>query len=343
MAEDQWRLGHRPALDGLRGVAIALVLLGHLRLPGFRWAAGNGVVLFFVLSGFLITALLVEEHRTNDRVSLRGFYVRRALRLLPALVAFVAAMLALGWASTRDALWALSYVGNWNRAHGGTLGALSHTWSLALEEQFYLLFPLAFIALARHRAALVLALIATVVASTMARWILWVDDASFDRVYFGSDTRADAIATGCIVGIVATGGWLRAPSKRTVIGAVVIFAALSALGTPQMYHEVSLTLVTGASVVTVVTVLTRPAPWLTFAPLQRLGRLSYALYLWHLPVFWQSRALLGDGVVWMVFSVSASVLLALLSAHLVEQPFLRWKVRMGQQRHPSEMATTGSS
>src|SRR5437870_3842480 len=149
-----WRLGHRPALDGLRGIAALLVIAAHLNIPGFAGGGATGVTLFFALSGFLITALLLEDHARGG-IRWLEFYRRRALRLLPALLLVVIAFSA--WDAkferanvARDALAAIFYVANFARARGYQLGSLSHTWSLAVEEQFYFTWPLVLTIVARR-------------------------------------------------------------------------------------------------------------------------------------------------------------------------------------------------
>jgi peptidoglycan/LPS O-acetylase OafA/YrhL len=143
-ANQPWRLGYLPALDGVRGIAILLVVAYHAGIGAreFYWMGFNGVAIFFTLSGFLITRLLMEEHEGNGEISLGRFYARRALRLLPAFGSMVAVTALIGLASLGDALRASSYMANWWLAADIHLGPLSHTWSLSIEEQFYLAWPL---------------------------------------------------------------------------------------------------------------------------------------------------------------------------------------------------------
>src|SRR5689334_2140724 len=141
---DGFALGYRPALDGVRCLAIVGVLAQHGRVPVFQGAGKIGVTLFFVLSGFLITRLLVEEANTTGRIDLRGFYTRRALRLFPALAAVVVISIAGSVATGKGlggAQYTLLYVANIARAAGRAMPFLAHTWSLSLEEQFYVFWP----------------------------------------------------------------------------------------------------------------------------------------------------------------------------------------------------------
>ena len=155
-----FRLGYRPSLDGLRGVAVLVVMAHHAYVPFFR-GGGVGVDIFFVLSGFLITSLLLEEWRRTQDISLRGFYIRRGLRLLPALFMLLLVLQAYALLRMRgDAFWemekaigaVLGYFGNWVAALGlYDMRVLSHTWSLSIEEQFYFLWPIILLLMLRSR------------------------------------------------------------------------------------------------------------------------------------------------------------------------------------------------
>ena len=149
-ALDAAKLGYQPSLDGVRALAVGVVMGTHTDLPGFKRGGGFGVDVFFVLSGFLITTLLLEERAETGRISLGSFYVRRALRLFPALLAVLAAVAFYAYAfadpQLRDdllaeAAYAITYTTNFGWLHGLNDAWLGHTWSLALEEQFYLLWP----------------------------------------------------------------------------------------------------------------------------------------------------------------------------------------------------------
>ena len=200
------RLPWQPAITGVRGVAILLVVLFHAGAPVMSGGV-VGVTLFFVLSGYLITSLLIAEHGAGGRVDLRAFVVRRARRLLPALVAvmvFVGAINAAAGATgsvVADSALTLAYVANWARAMGDPMGMWNHAWSLSIEEQFYLVAPLAFALLVRtrHPGSLMVIgiLIGLAIGSTVLRAILIDAGASGARIYFGTDTRADSLLVGC--------------------------------------------------------------------------------------------------------------------------------------------------
>ena len=225
-------LGHVPALDGVRGVAVLLVITTHLMiifeprlffkvLPG----AALGVDIFFVLSGFLITSLLLGELRKSGRVSMRGFYKRRARRLLPALVvllvvhAYYAMLTDLPLkAELQTAAASLFYVANWYRATGHTPAqGLSHLWSLSIEEQFYLVWPLMVVLFFGVRRSLrfsVVMLCTAIVAIVAWRAFLWgaaTTHAQVGTLYYRTDTRAD----GLLIGALASYLWVhgRVPKR----------------------------------------------------------------------------------------------------------------------------------
>ena len=233
--------GRIEALDGLRGLAVTAVIVNHLRpnaLPG-GWL---GVDVFFVLSGFLITSLLLAEHRATGRVDLRHFYSRRARRLLPALflllvvLAIVARIApdAAGFQGLRgDGLSALGYVANWHFVLAGTsyFGAfapspLRHLWSLSVEEQFYLLWPLALVVVLRRHGARAVGIVAfgLALASAVAMALAYGNGAHISRAYFGTDTHAHGVLLGCVLAALGPAR-RRWPFARTAA-----LLALAALG-----------------------------------------------------------------------------------------------------------------
>jgi peptidoglycan/LPS O-acetylase OafA/YrhL len=336
---------HRiPALDGLRAVAVAGVLCAHLRigLP----QAGVGVNVFFVLSGFLITTLLLREREGRGTIALGRFYVRRLLRLYPALLVVVLAVAAysvvlvddpvLATRTEHTALTSLLYVTNWERAFGGNGGMLAHTWSLSIEEQFYLVWPLALLVahrVAGARGVLVLALAGSVGALGL-RFLLWDDGAGLARIYNGTDTEADQLLLGAALAVlvarsaplVARAGRLLAP----VGAAFVVAVAVSAL-TPEMQFTWGATGVALGAAAVIGHVVTAPeGAWaraLSVRPLVAVGRISYGLYLWHFPVTFVVGDRLPGAVGRSVGVVAVSLVAAALSYRLVEQPILRARDR----------------
>lgn len=344
-----------PALDGLRGVAITLVLLMHP--PGVRVLGGFiGVDVFFVLSGYLITSLLLREFEQNGKVSLPRFYMRRVLRLMPALWVLVLGTLAALWllnaGAFHDALseapWALLYVGNWAISFGRILDWFLHTWSLAVEEQFYLLWPaLLWWCMARGGARRVLyAALALALLSWLWRVALLERGAHWMRLYNGLDTRLDAPMWGCALAAWThgRGGALSARAGQWLrVAALAAFAAVLALAfTLDMGREaeeaVALFLRYGSVLVAWLAALMifdavgNPRSLLRrllcWSPLVWWGVVSYSLYLWNSVVsrLLQRYVLLPVWVQPLAF-LALSVLLAVLSFYVIERPFLRLKKR----------------
>lgn len=372
-------MGYQPGLDGLRAISVIAVILYH---AGFAGIHGGflGVEVFFVVSGFLITSLLIEERAATGRVSLRQFWLRRARRLLPALSAMLLAVST--WAALfgsaeqtsqlrRDLPWSVLYVANWGQILGdvpyfqpGDPPLLRHLWSLAVEEQWYLLWPLAFVALARsgRRPRLHAGLLAIVAIVVMAfTWVVQrgapdpivgglFDGA--DRVnfnYLSTITRSSGLLVGAAAAFVWQ-PWRRAThSKATTrtldvtmsVGLVLLAAgfATAELTAGAMYPW----LLGGVSIVSLVTVLVvvHPAATgsrrvLSWTPLVEVGKRSYGWYLWHWPIFVVVGA--TDGSVLAFVGASAvSVFVAEISYRYVETPIRqgalgRWWVRRRQVR-----------
>lgn len=322
-AGERWALGRRAALDGLRGLAVLLVVASH---AGFTPPSAGGVVgvtVFFTLSGFLITALLLAE-RDRGGVRVGKFYERRARRLLPALFAMLAAVsvlsLAMGMRTAdvaRGLVPTALYYGNWERATGEHLANWSHTWSLAVEEQFYLLFPLLLIAARRH---LVAACWLGVGWAVVGRLVLWDGGAGLDRVYYGTDMHIDALLVGALL---AT--WMHGRSERDSHPrvALVLVAALVALA----FVGGDLAIFVGLP--TLVPILAAGVLWctaqgagsrlLSWRPLTYVGGRSYAIYLWHYPLL----VMFGSEVASALNVVLVVVTLAVAEAswRWVETPF----------------------
>ncbi len=236
---------HHPGLDGLRGLAVVAVLLFH---AGFGWAVGGflGVSAFFTLSGFLITGLLLDEHRRTGRIDFGRFWSRRFRRLLPASLVTLATVVVFGAtvatpdqvrALRGDILAAVGYVANWRfvfegKSYGDLFTAPSpvqHFWSLAIEEQFYLLFPLAvagLLALGRGSRRLLAGVLgALAVGSTVLMAVLYSPARDTSRVYYGTDTRAAELAVGALLAV-----WLARRAPRAAPGAAPALTAAPAPG-----------------------------------------------------------------------------------------------------------------
>jgi peptidoglycan/LPS O-acetylase OafA/YrhL len=310
---------HRPELDGLRGIAIILVVGSHAQVPGFGSGAVAGVTLFFVLSGYLITSLLISERDRLGRIDLGMFYLRRALRLLPALYALTIVVLAgyvLGlWqnvpVSEAGIAGMLLYVGNWTSAAGLSSGVLTHTWSLAVEAQFYVLWPLVLILGLRYVDRRTVAVVALAVAVAVLPWRLFVaTTTSGYRTFLGTDTNADALLLGCAIAI-------HLPRLTKLVG----WAGLAGLFVvSELWHTSADTvpLFSLGAVTSALAVAACPRA-LAWGPLAYIGRISYGLYLWHYLLIW-------SGIPWAAVVLGAFAT-ASISFRFLETPFLRLKER----------------
>jgi peptidoglycan/LPS O-acetylase OafA/YrhL len=342
-----------PALDGIRAVSILGIMANH---GGFGWAAGGviSVDVFFVLSGFLITMLLMKEWTRTGTIRLGAFWGRRARRLLPALFvllggiavyAVVVTSSVSGSALRGDALSTLFYFSNWHQIFTGqsyfaqVSGAspLLHTWTLAIEEQFYLVWPIVVILVLKwSRSPKVLLAVAVlgVLASATEMAVLFHPGVDPSRLYYGTDTRAQDILTGAALGIVL---FRRAPatssrSRLALSSVAVVGAAVFAVEWIRINRSADLTYRGGFLLADVMVALVilgvtlapagLPARILSFGPLAYVGRISYGLYLWHWPIFLVvDHARTGlEG--WPLFAVRLAVTFAaaLLSWYLVEVP-----------------------
>lgn len=323
-----------PALDGLRAIAVSVVVLSHAdaaAVPG-GWA---GVDVFFVLSGFLITNILSRELDATGTVALKRFYLRRALRLTPALAVMLLAALLLGLVfgpSVKQVLEAVvmsaTYLMNWNRAFNLTAEwALGHTWSLAMEEQFYLLWPAALLAIrARWRLPVTIAAIIAMVA-----WRCWLalHDADAERTYNGFDTHADALLVGCVLAMA--GEPERVPGRAW--WSAVALGGLATLFVLLPFRTL-LAQTAGLSVAALLSTLTivcaRGDGWLrrllVQPPLVYTGRISYGFYLWHYLLIFVFRPYLPGATIYV--AVAISYLCAMVSFHTVELYFQRFRNRL---------------
>lgn len=321
MSADQpaFTLRHKPALDGLRGIAVLLVMAAHAHLP-IGEGATVGVTLFFVLSGYLITTILRAEHHTTGLVNFRRFYARRARRLLPAL-AFLLIVVTAFLVNTGQSLLpvALSagYVSNIAAATGYDPVWLKHTWTLSMEEQFYLAWPLLLALVVRRRPVLILLLAAS--ASAALRTGLWLNGATLARVYYGPDVRVEAILIGCALAFV------KIPTCHLKPAAALCFLALAVgCATTSMQQIVwFLTPATLAMAVILAWAIHHEPRFLAFRPLVGIGKISYGLYLWHFPAAVLVQNLTASLVARTGMMVAFTFVMAILSWFLIERPFMR--------------------
>ncbi|HUA94491.1 MAG TPA: acyltransferase family protein [Acidimicrobiales bacterium] len=373
------RLPRAPGLDGLRALALLVIMAFH---TGFSWIPGGfySVDCFFVLSGFLITSLLIVEVKNSGTIRLGRFWARRARRLLPALfflVAVLGVMLAvlphlIDWPNpVPDALASLFYVANWHFIATGSgyfagssaQSPLLHTWTLAIEEQFYLVWPVVVLVVlcglpgrrGRHRSVdgerrlRLLGVVSAVGALASAGWMWWLvnSGATIERVYYGTDTRAQALLVGAVAAVLLS-------RHRAPTGAVRGFGAGLAMGglvgTVAVWHLVPETsrlafrggflLASLAAAAIIAGVVLSPAGpvarALALRPVQYVGRISYGAYLWYWPVILvlsTQRVHLGQ---WELFAcrVALTLMLAAISSKFVEMPIRRgslpgWRALIG--------------
>jgi peptidoglycan/LPS O-acetylase OafA/YrhL len=338
---------HVPELDGLRGIAIISVVVHHQLTPFSLPGGFLGVDLFFVLSGFLITGLLSVEFARTKKISLRKFYMRRVLRLGPALFLYLLACLVVTYHTqlieiTRQLKlvgFALVYLTNWRMAFGWdpSLDPTAIIWSLSIEEQFYLVWPVLFcvcLALKLRRRFITTGLAMVILAIMVHRYSLLNAGTGLTRLYYGTDTRADALLMGCLLALLpaAAGVWAkRALNLAGVLGAAALLylIATSNFGDQFLYRGgyTAVALLAGI----VIMVAANSPPWilaiiLRWRPLGWFGKISYGLYLWHwLVVRSTSFYYLGYWEPWARLALAVGV--ASVSFYLIERPFNKLKSR----------------
>ena len=351
-------MGYLPGLDGLRAIAIIGVLLYH---AGIDWVPGGflGVDVFFVLSGFLITSLILEEYDRAGRIDFKRFYIRRARRLLPAVFVLliavgIAALLfyrdALS-AFREDALATLLYLNNWwyivvDQSYFESMGRpplLKHLWSLSVEEQFYLIWPAVALLLVRRGGRPLVRRVAILLAIASTAWMAYLAirggypvDADPSRAYFGTDSHMMGLLMGAALATVWRPGRLSASIPRgaqalvTGIGVAMIaviagFYLFVGEFTPWLYRGGFLALAVFTAVL--IAAATHPAsplgPLLGIGLLRYLGQRSYGIYLWHWPIFMVMRP--GIDVPWsepvaFVARLAITLAVAEVSYRLVEMP-----------------------
>ncbi|HSL58515.1 MAG TPA: acyltransferase family protein [Acidimicrobiales bacterium] len=357
-------LPYLPGLDGLRALSVLAVVGYHADVTGLS-GGFLGVEVFFVLSGYLITTLLVAERERTGWIDLADFWRRRALRLLPAVAVMLAAVSAGALLVWRDALdqlrgdvvAAVLYMSNWwqiveDRSYFESTGRppmLQHLWSLAVEEQFYLLFPLVLaVALRRSRRTLVAAgLVAVGLASAWWMSALHEPYADPSRVYYGTDTRLSGLLLGAALAFVVVPGASRRPGRRVlsptdavgVAGLAVLAWAFVRINEfdPFVYRGgfVMVDLATLAIIVAVARTDGALGRILGVGPLRWVGTRSYAIYLWHWPIVVVTRPGLDialDGPALVALRVGLTLALAEASYRFVERPIRAGELRLWPSR-----------
>lgn len=367
-------LGYRRNLDGIRAIALVFVIGVHMHIPGMS-GGYFGVDLFFILSGFLITAIFLEEWKETGRLAIGRFYLRRALRLLP--VSTLVLVTSCVYASytlpapavaelQKAALYASVYVMNWAWALGWVdITALSHTWSLSLEEQYYIVWPVLLLTILVLPVARRLK-IAIIAAGIVACWVLrlWLFSRTTVqfRNYLGTDARADGLLFGCLLAMLMC--WNVVPHLRSIIigsrvvALVSVVYLLFVLIVPmpmEVYVPYGLATITLASALIVFTTIYAPSRAvnrvLESAPLTWLSKRSYSLYLWHLPVLLfplgpyglpTATPLWPEDIPERVFRISVAFVLSALSYKFIELPCLRLKDLFKKDAHRERRAVEPS-
>lgn len=344
-----------PSLDGLRAISIALVLFGHLAGAGlpsfFGGGASLGVTVFFVISGYLITGLLVGEYERTGRISLRRFYMRRTLRIFPAFYAFilaVVAMDALGFVQLErgDLTAAVTYTMNYHYHRAWTFG---HVWSLAVEEQFYLVWPatLALLGLSRG----VYAALFAIAMGPLLRTALYVwvpaSRVGLDQMF---PTVADTLATGCLLALVQKRLSASAAYRRFLLSPAFALVPVVLVATVVLSEHPRFDGLVGQTCrnLAIALILDRAVRFpegafgrvLNARPFAFAGTISYSLYLWQQPFVNRHASL------WMNH-LPQSVILAFAAAfasyRLVERPVLAWRDRAKRDWRKREHEETAAS
>lgn len=358
----RFKLGYRPELDGLRAVSIVLIFIAHIGYPWqslmgtFMPGSFEAVDLFFILSGFLLTTLLFEERSATGGFSFKHFYRRRMLRLLPALIFMLLVLIPWTIQQNHDLatflkaeLYALFYVTNWATVIGpdGTIPfSFSHMWTLSIEEQYYLLFfPLliGLLSLFKKLRSIAVILCVLMVVVWVSRWFLAqnVDPADLETtLYVRTDTRADALLIGPLIAV-----WLQLGHRITPRIRLLGIPALAFLVWMVLYAHIddvwvyewgfgAIDIAWGLVLVAVLGGRHLFTRLLQLRPIVWTGKVSYGLYLWHMPIFVEvmRHTRYRDLPHWLPFALAVALTYcaAAFSYYVIERPFLRRKRPKGQ-------------
>lgn len=337
----KFELGHRPELDGLRGIAILIVVVSHY-FGGVN--AGLGVDIFFVLSGFLITMLLSEEFEKNQELSLRYFYQRRVLRLLPALGCTILGVYLLSFTDllifpTEMIPYILTYTANLPFVFGWvtsnhSANPLGPTWSLAIEEQFYIVWPLVFLGLHRLRKgkSLVRPAIGLFLIWECYRWSIVATTFSVKRLYYSTDCHAQLLLIGCILALIRRESPVQTLSPKSraswsLAVVLIFFGIFSGLGTFDLYAM--LLSCWGIAIAAVVWATTLELGWVNLilknSVLTYTGKISYGVYLYHIPLKALTRDVFENETYSSLVGFLLTSLAATSSYWLIEKPIMTYR------------------
>lgn len=355
------RARHLPALDGLRAVAVFIVITYHAGL--MQGIPGDlGVTLFFVLSGFLITWLLMREFASTGSISIRAFYTRRALRIFPAYYVFILFSLALDTALGHR--WSLglvsvafTYLVNYYNAFlGHPTTSIAHAWSLAVEEQFYLLWPLACLALLHRSRAVARRTVGIVIVAVVlwrsALYLFLHAPASY--VYNAFDTRCDALAIGCFLALSSEEGWFASLERRIRSSSllplvpIILILLFRHYSSPAYHYSIGMTVdavLIALFMVQMLGLSTTPLwSWLDHPIIRTLGLISYPCYLYHAWGLSVGEKLLPHGPKVLTFAVgyAATLCMAWGSFKIIERPFLAIKDRISSSPPSAKNVSVGA-
>ncbi|MGA7805725.1 acyltransferase family protein [Bradyrhizobium sp.] len=342
---------YQPSLDGLRAIAITAVVFYHA-YPNLFVGGWMGVDIFFVLSGYLITTILKREIDETEGLSFKNFYMRRLLRLGPAAASlYVFEIFRAVFNSPhrteilQATLVSALYFMNWNQAFDlFPQDILGHTWSLSMEEQFYLLWPAALLFINRRRPAIWLSIAITSILFWRCGLVAF--GSGGNRLYNGFDTHSDGLLTGCLVAFCANSDWLRGAAKAASLPAILAmcFALFLLPYDAKVTLTIGLTVVAIASAIVMVSSFEdqRMREFLRKPALVFTGKISYGWYLWHFPAIFLAGSHVNKhspgGALIFAAAIPASYLAAVGSYFLIERPFLRLK-----RNYPAAAASEASA
>lgn len=343
-----------PSLDGLRAVAVLSVICHHLQVPFFP--EGRGVLTFFVLSGFLITWMMLNESERTGDVSIRNFYLRRVLRIFPAFYVFLILSIAARWLTDAwpnrsllyDYLSAFFYTINYRLALTPHIAhTAQHTWALSVEEQFYLLWPCVFVAFHKKPRRLTYVLVGTIVLINFYRLVLYFGFHAREKwLTYSFDTRADHILIGCLLAVLLKRGvgtwfwnWITARTWYSLVPLLLTIASIAISLHRGLAYRVGVgfvldPLLTAILLVQVIALgHSRLWGWLNWKGTVYLGKISYGMFLYHMLANRLVIMLLGMQSPWFRLPAvtAVSVLFGTASYYLIENRFLRLKTKFERE------------